>query len=161
MTFLLFLSFSACIQIESYPEEPEITFKSFEFRDSIDLLGNRIDVGVLQFDFVDGDGDIGFLPDEVLYDENGKEYNHNCFLSLYTVQNGIQTEVELSDSTLLYFRIPFLQPQGQNPTLKGVITLKIEYLYFNYDTVLYEFFLMDRAFNNSNIERTTLIPSPK
>ena len=63
----------------------EITFKSFEFRDSIDILGNQIIVGVLKFDFVDGDGNIGFLEDEVLYDDQGKEFNHNCFLTLFHI----------------------------------------------------------------------------
>jgi len=155
--FLLFLPciVFSCYRVEQYSEIPEIEFISFHFSDSIDILGNPIKVGVLSFLFTDGDADIGLYPDESLLDENNREYKHNCFLSRYKKENGVYLKVSEIDSSYLNFRIPYIEPIGENSVLNGTISIRIEDLNLNYDTIKYEFYIMDRNFHFSNIENTT------
>ena len=69
--------------------------------------------------------------------------------------NGVYREVDTSE--LLsppYYRIPPLDREGQNKTLKGEISVDIEYFTIDYDTLRYSFYLMDRAFHRSNVDTT-------
>ena len=146
------LSGLSCQKIESLPEIPSISFKSFILIDTIDALGNEGKIGELTFDFEDGDGDIGLSqPDSLSADST----NFNMFFTLFNKTNG--EFIEVSDSVLetpLNYRIPYIEKEGQNKTLKGEIQVDFIYLLFEYDTIKYSFFIVDRALHKSNVETT-------
>ena len=56
------------------------------------------------------------------------------------------------------YRIPYMVRLGQNKILKGTISITFLYLFYTKtDTISYDFFLMDRDMNSSNIETTAEI----
>ena len=74
------------------------------------------------------------------------------------MENGVPREIDTSELLAPpYYRIPPLDREGQNPTLKGEISVDIEYLTIDYDTLRYAFYIMDRAFNRSNVDSTDWI----
>lgn len=153
--FILFsgwVLFFSCRKIESISEIPSIEFKSFTLRDTVDLLNNQGKVGELVFSFVDGDGDIGLpQPDSIPTDTS----SFNLFFTLYEKLDGEFLKVDEDDlETPLNYRIPFIEMEGQNKTLKGEIQVDFMYLIIKYDTIKYEFYLVDRALNQSNVETT-------
>jgi hypothetical protein len=145
---------SGCEEIKSYPDEPYIEYKTFGLYRTTDALGNPILQGQLQFGFTDGNGDIGLnQPDSATIADTLK---YNMFLRLYELKNGILTRVEGVAGEYNY-RIPFIERTGQNKTLKGDIYVDLEYKTIVYDSILYTFYIMDRAFNRSNTDTTGLI----
>lgn len=159
--FILFAGwvlFFSCRKIESYPVKPKIEYKSFTLRDTIDPLGNPGKIGELLFGFVDGDGDIGLpQPDSTITDTT----NFNLFITMHEILDGEFIKVDEDDlETLLNYRIPYIESEGQNKTLKGEI--QVDFFYFKlflikYDTIKYEFYLVDRALHKSNVEETDTI----
>ena len=156
MIFALIL-LCGCPAPKVLPDVPRIEFKSFILEERSNALGSKILTGLLSFDFEDGDGDIGFeplfdslnLPDTVKY---------NLFLTLHEMKNGEYREIDASElESKPYYRIPPLDREGQNKTLKGEIEVEIEYYTIDYDTLKYSFFVMDRAFHHSNVDTTTEI----
>lgn len=146
------LSGLSCQKIESLPEIPSISFKSFILIDTTDVLGNEGKIGELTFDFEDGDGDIGLTqPDSLSADST----NFNLFFTLFSKIDGEFIEVSENDlETPLNYRIPYIKKEGQNKALKGEIQIDFIYLLFEYDTIKYSFFIVDRALHKSNIETT-------
>jgi len=146
----LFLGLFAisCFRIEEYPPEPQIELIEFVFVDTVDGMenGNRVFNGTLRFSFIDGDGDIGF-------DTTSPQQN-TIFLEKYKYNNGVLSIVDLNIDPHYY--VPYFNPEGPNKTLKGeMIIYDIdEYPPFDGDTILYKFFIVDRAGNVSNIEST-------
>ena len=53
------LFFVACEKTEEYSEIPFIKYQDFNFEEEI-INGFENQIGFLQFDFIDGNGDIGF-----------------------------------------------------------------------------------------------------
>ena len=160
--FILFAGwvlFFSCRKIESYPVIPSIEFRSFTIRDTFyTSLGSQGKVGELIFSFVDGDGDIGFLSDSIATDTTSI---YDLFLTLYEKLNGEFFKVDDLEPPLNY-HLPYIEREGQNKTLKGEIQVKIEYFelfkeLLNYDTIKFEFFIIDRAFHKSNVEETDTI----
>jgi hypothetical protein len=145
------LSGLSCKKIESLPEIPSISFKSFILIDTIDPLGNKVKKGELIFDFEDGDGDIGLKPTDSLSVDST-----NLFLTMYSKTDGTFTEVSGEDlKTTLNYRIPYIEREGQNKALIGEIQVDFDYLLtFEYDTIKYSFFIVDRALHKSNVETT-------
>jgi hypothetical protein len=145
----------ACGRIENLPDTPSVEFRSFTLFDSTDILGNNLRAGVLNFYFEDGDGDLG-LSDP---DSTSSADTTNLFFKLFRKTDGVFTEV--GDDDLLKpsaYRIPYLEPIGQNDILKG--TIDITFLYFIYnntDTLYYDFWVKDRAGNKSNVDSTCVI----
>jgi len=146
------LSGLSCKKIESLPEIPSISFKSFILIDTIDALGNEGKIGELTFDFEDGDGDIGLTqPDSLSADST----NFNLFFTLFGKIDGEFIEVSENDlETPLNYRIPYIEKEGQNKALKGEIQIDFIYLLFEHDTIKYSFFIVDRALHKSNVETT-------
>ena len=146
------LSSLSCKKIESLPEIPSISFNSFILKDTTDVLGNEGKIGELIFDFEDGDGDIGLIqPDSLSVDST----NFNLFFTLFGKIDGEFIEVSENDlETPLNYRIPYIEKEGQNKTLIGEIQVDFIYLLFEYDTIKYSFFIVDRALHKSNVETT-------
>lgn len=148
---LILFVVSACYEIESYPPEPEIEYVSFELTDSIDLLGNAVLTGVLRFSFIDGDGDVG---DHVPTDTSMNDSVKHVFIDLYKKENGVFLRQE--QAVNYYYRIPYFEPGANNPVVKGDVLISDLNFYtpFGTDTLLYQFYMRDRAGNKSNIEQT-------
>jgi hypothetical protein len=151
------LALAGCPTPKTLPDVPRVEYKSFILEKKINALNQEILTGTLTFDFEDGDGDIGFdasfdsinVPDSVKY---------NLFLTLHEMVNGVYREVDTSELLAPpYYRIPPLDREGQNKTLKGEISVDIEYFTIEYDTLRYSFFIQDRAFNRSNVDTTNEI----
>jgi hypothetical protein len=138
----------SCGEIEKLPPEPSIKFSNFEIFDSIDLLGNDVKGGRLNFYFEDGDGDLGLAnPDNTLNPDST-----NLFFKLYRKTGGKFAPAPENDPlTPSSYRIPFMIRLGQNKILKGNISVTFLYLFYSdADTIKYEFFVKDRAEHESN-----------
>jgi len=150
------VALESCRKIEQLPPIPKIEFTSFEVFDTIDILGNKGKAGRLKFYFEDGDGDIGLdEPTDNQIDTT------NMFLELYRKTDGNmvlsmdETDPLLPSSS---YRIPYMERLGLNKILKGTISVILLYLdYSPTDTVRYDFFIKDRALNESNVASTSEI----
>jgi hypothetical protein len=144
----------ACRKIEHLSPIPSISYNSFTIFDTTDILGNDLKGGKLDFHFEDGDGDVG------LKSPSGTDTDStNLFFTMYRKTNGIMEPVEKGDP--LYpsaYRIPYMERLGQNKILKGTISVTFLYLFYNpTDTVMYDFYIKDRAQHESNLASTSEI----
>jgi len=149
--FLSSLFINSCESIEEGNDVPEIKFKSFELYE-LDTLSSRIKAGELIFSFIDGNANFG------VDEESTSKDTLNFFLIPF--QKLIDGSYERVDDTLKY-RIrndEKLTRTGQNKTIKGEIKLQLFYFVTpSYDTLQYEFYIVDRAGNHSNTEKTSNI----
>jgi hypothetical protein len=147
----------ACVKTEQVSPVPQVDFKSFQLVDSIDLLGNHIKIGELEFSFIDGDADFGL---ETAYDSTRPDSeNYNIFLFPYEkIDTFYIPVVPDSGHPPPFYRVEradALDRVGQNKTIRGTVTLKIGYYPVpEFDTMRYDFYIIDRAFHKSNIEST-------
>jgi hypothetical protein len=156
-TFILLLTVPvmfSCTPIETLPSVPSIEFKSFTIFDTTDILGNRAKGGRLNFYFEDGDGDLG-LNDPLLPNAD----TTNIFFNLYRKTNGeIVPAGENDPLQPSGYRIPFMARVGQNKILRGTISITFLYLFYTpRDTIMYDFYIKDRAENLSNTVATNEI----
>ncbi len=153
--FLLSLiTLGSCTKIEHLSPIPSISFTSFTIFDTTDILGNESKAGRLKFHFEDGDGDIGLkVP------SGGTADSTNLFFTLYRKTDGVMEPADEDDP--LYpssYRIPYMVRLGQNKILRGTISVTFLYLfYLPTDTISYDFYLKDRALNESNLATTSEI----
>lgn len=153
MIFAVFLS-SSCTKIERLPPEPHIEFKSFRVFDTVDILGNVAKGGRLKFYFEDGDGDLGLInPGGDQSDTN------NLIVKLYRKIHGEMVPAFGNDPLMpSSYRIPYMVREGQNKILKGTISVTFLYLFYSgSDTIQYDFYIKDRALNESNVASTNEI----
>jgi hypothetical protein len=152
ITILFAILFSfGCSKENPDPAPPSITFMDAQF--SADKS-----FSIVQFEFFDGDGDLGLKQDE-----NGGELEFNVFVDYYEKINGVwilkspvitynTTEAKF-DTTDLHLRLPFLENESGR-SLEG--ETKIDLLYdFNADTFRYEISIKDRALQLSNVITTS------
>ncbi len=154
---LMLLLLVSCLKEEKYPIVPEIGYKDFVL-----LLNNQtgiVERGVMTITFKDGDGDIGLLQEET-----EPPYDYNLFVKYFEIQNKdtvevILTEPETGDTINFHSRIPILTPKGTNKSISGEIedTLFVYNPNSEFDTIMYEVYLVDRALHKSNIIQTPLI----
>jgi len=164
--FVEILMLLSCTKPQHYSPIPLITFDKVILKDTIEKVGSTYDTVKLVkivFKVIDGDGDIGLKPEEteIKYLYRDSLWNNNYFSSRYRFENGFPIEVQ---DTLAppFYRIPYVVLIGQNKTLKASISIDITYPYYatglQFDTVMYEFFIVDRDLNKSNVEFTPKIP---
>ena len=149
---LLVFVFAMCSKTEEYSNIPEIHFKQFTLRDTLDDLQNSIHKATLYFSFVDGDGDLGLAEGDTFppFTCDTCPYYYNVFMKVFEkVDTGYQ---EIIQPISTNYRFRYLEV-GQNTTIKGTMDIKIDYtpLSFPYDTIRYEFYIVDRAMHHSNI----------
>jgi hypothetical protein len=142
----------SCKKIEKMPPVPRIEFTSFAVFDTIDILGNNCKGGRLKFYFEDGDGDLGLAQPS---DEESD--TTNLFFSLFRKTGGEMVPAPDNDPLKpSSYRIPYLSREGQNKILRGTISVTFLYLFYSpSDTIRYDFYLKDRALNESNTESTS------
>lgn len=153
---LTLVSLGSCKPIVQLPAVPNIEFTSFSVFDTTDILGNDCKGGRLKFHFEDGDGDLGLNAAE-----GGGTDTTNLFLILYRKTGGIMTEVPEND--LLKpsdYRIPYMESTGRNKILRGTITVSFLYTFYepkDSSIIRYDFYIKDRALNESNTTSTSEI----
>ena len=157
--FAAVLTLVSCRKIEQLSPIPHIEFTSFEVFDSTDILGNFDKAGVLKFYFEDGDGDLGLNVQE----GESIDTARNLFFNSYRKIEGIM--VQITDTTdpvkAFKYRIPYMERTGQNKILKGTIAVTFLYIYYapeDNDTVMFDFYIKDRANNVSETVSTCEIP---
>jgi hypothetical protein len=149
---------TACVKTEPVSPVPEISFKSYDLMQAVDSLGNHLLVGKLEFSFIDGDADFGmeYTLDTVTWNE----MNYNVFLKPYEKVDTLYYPIpDDSSKPPPYYRIMRDTPLdrvGQNKTVKGFIRIDMYFFVIpDYDTVRYDFYIVDRALNKSNVESTS------
>jgi hypothetical protein len=160
VTFILgTLFFYTCEVPRSYPDTPEVKFKSLFIADSVDLLDNKVKLVQLTISVIDGDGDVGIKFADGVYPGFEDLDTSDMFITLYEKINGEFVEVELAAADK--FKLPYLEPEGQDKTLKADYEVSIEYsdTLFVYDTIKYSFYIYDRAKHKSNIAESPEIPA--
>ncbi len=139
---VLFYS-TSCYRVETYPDIPQIEFVEFHDEDSS-----------VTFSFIDGDGNIGIEQNDTFIAFGGDTIRYNLFTVLYEKVDSLYEEVIFAEPEALNFRIPNVQPEGINKTLKGEINFKFIFNPLVIDTFKIEFFIYDNELNKSNIEIT-------
>lgn len=141
---LLFFVFS-CEKAEDYSEIPSIKYKDFIF-DMEDKDGFVNKVGYLSFDFVDGDGNLGFYENSYQQEDT---LIYDVFIYEFTQRNG---NFYASDTENYW--LPYFEEGVYRKFIKGDIKFTI---YLNHqigDTIKYNFQIMDRDYHLSNMEST-------
>jgi hypothetical protein len=146
--FMLSVAVS-CDKIKSYSDVPHIDYLSYQLLDTKDPdLGNSQKTLVINFKFVDGDGDL-FDPDTV---DNNKS---KLFLTIYQKKEGVFTQIP--DSFFhpqLAFRLPYgqvMERTGQNKTQKGTIQYSYSFVYpMPFDTIQVKLYITDMAEHHSD-----------
>lgn len=136
------------------PAVPHIEFTNFTIFDTTDILGNKCKGGRLRFHFEDGDGDLGLNATSDIGTDSS-----NIFFTLFRKKGGIILPTLDNDPLKpSSYRIPFMERLGQNKILKGTISVTFLYLFYSpADTIRYDFYIKDRAQNESNIVSTNEI----
>jgi hypothetical protein len=154
---LVIVAMCSCRKIEHLSPVPHIEFRSFTVFDSIDPLGNFVKGGRLNFYFEDGDGDLGLkspIP--------GQIDTVNLFFTSFRKIGGSMEEITSPADPVSAFRyrIPYMERLGQNKILKGNITVAFLYQFYeprDSDVIRYDFYIKDRALNESNVASTSEI----
>jgi len=148
---LLIFAISAlpsCEPQEEFPDEPTVSFKDFSFSDTV-LLGNTVKRGTLTFSFTDGDGDIGF--------DTVQPRQNTIFMTKHKMENNVFTQMDLLVD-LNYFVERIYNDDGRK-AISGDIKIEELNEYANSfgDTIMYKFYIVDRAGNKSNTDSTGMI----
>lgn len=157
----------SCRRIDEYPPEPSIEFSEFEkIYNPTDSIYDR---GILKFEYTDGNGDLGLETGDTFPPFNfGSKYYYNLIIGYHELRNGVETEVPLTffnpttqefDTISLSARIPLLVPKNVERSISGEIfdTLFMYNYNSNFDTLFFTFYIVDRALNESNVEKTPYI----
>ena len=160
---ILSLIITGCIETEPVSPVPEITYKSFElfyYYDS--TLEQYLQAGELIFDFIDGDADLGIYPEYIDTTDSASwnEENYNIFLMPYekidTFFYAVEPDTSKPPPWYAIQHDTKLDRVGQNKTIKGTINLLILDVP-EFDSMRYDFYIRDRAGNNSNVESTDVV----
>lgn len=154
LLIIILTCLDSCRKIVQLPVVPYIEFTNFTIFDTTDILGNKSKGGRLRFHFEDGDGDIGLnAPSDIRMDSS------NLFFTLFRKKGGIILATPDNDPLKpSSYRIPFMERLGQNKILKGTISVTFLYLFYSpADTIRYDFYIKDRAQNESNVVSTNEI----
>lgn len=154
LILIIGLTLDSCQKIVQLPAVPHIEFTSFAIFDTTDILGNKSKGGRLKFHFEDGDGDLGLNSPSVNLTDST-----NLFFSLFRKRGGIMLPAPDNDPLKpSSYRIPYMERLGQNKILKGTISVTFLYLFYSpTDTIRYDFYIKDRALNESNVVSTNEI----
>ena len=152
LIFIIISFVYSCKKIQQLSSVPHVDFTNFSIFDTTDILGNHSKGGRLRFRFEDGDGDIGLNNPT-----SGQPDSTNLFLTLYRIKDGVRVPAPQNDPiSPSAYRIPFMERLGRDKILKGTISVTFLYLFYTPgDTISYDFYITDRASNQSNVASTT------
>ena len=151
---ICFLILVSCHKVQQLSSVPHIEYTSFTIFDTTDILGNNSKGGRLKFHFEDGDGDVGL--DAPTGDQTDST---NLFFTLFRKEGGVMLPAPDNDPLKpSAYRIPYMDRLGQNKIMKGTISVTFLYLFYSpADTIRYDFYIKDRALNESNVASTSEI----
>jgi hypothetical protein len=154
IVLIIIFVLNSCRKVEQLPAIPHIEFTSFTIFDTTDILGNNSKGGRLRFYFEDGDGDLGLNAPTL-----DQTDSTNLFLTLFRKEGGVMMPAPDNDPLRPSpYRIPYMERTGQNKILKGTISVTFLYLFYSpADTIRYDFYIKDRALNESNVASTSEI----
>jgi hypothetical protein len=150
--FIIIIVYASCEPFEDVSDVPEITFKSLGPRYTYlyDTLSEwYIPACDLVFDFIDGDADFG-SPEG--------EHDTNVFILPFKKVDGKYDSVnaDIYGRKYIIKDDEKLRRSGQYKTIKGEIKIQILYIIDPpFDTLKYDFYIVDRAGHKSNVESTT------
>jgi hypothetical protein len=152
LIFIVISFLGSCKKIEQLSAVPHIDFVNFTIFDTTDILGNISKGGRLRFHFEDGDGDVGLNSPG-----SSQPDSTNLFVTLYRIKGGARIPAPQNDPIFpSSYRIPYMERLGRDKILKGTISVTFLYLFYSAaDTVSYDFYITDRALNQSNVASTT------
>jgi len=135
--------FMSCKKAEDISPIPVISYYNMSVVDST----NESIYLEMVIDFIDGDGNISFYEQDTM---------KNIRYTLYEMKN--DTFVEADIAFPLFYKIPYYEPKGVDKVLQGKIKTKfyIDDLQ-TFDTIRFECYIFDRAFNESNVIITPTI----
>lgn len=138
----------SCLDKQTASPVPLIAFNDFQ--------ANK-DTANLFLDFTDGDGDIGLTQSDTVAPNN-----YNCFITYYEKQKGTWVKRDLPVE--FNYRIPIINTTTKKKKLTGIIKIELKPFYYDpfskFDTIKYELYIVDRAFNKSNVIETPEIITP-
>ncbi len=142
---------TACEEITTINPIPVIEFKEFTLEEGRDTLGNTVFEGKLLFSFSDDDGaDLANTPyADTLYSIITVPYIKNPDDSY------VKSDFDTVNNYLIYDDDMNISKVGQNQTLHGDIEITRYYLTIPADTIRYEFYIIDKDDNQSNVEVTS------
>lgn len=161
LLFLVSLLLNSCFKKENYPVEPIVEFDTF-------TVDNTTGMAQIVFSFTDGDGDIGLLESDTLapYQKNG-DYYYNFFLTYYEKDDSLGWVIGKNaedEDIVLKFRLKPVLDYNITKGIKGTISYDFDFYYnplsSQSDTIKYEFQVIDRALNASNVGETDFILTP-
>ncbi|MFD1552136.1 hypothetical protein DNU06_00435 [Putridiphycobacter roseus] len=152
----LILGLNSCFKKETYPSVPVVEFNDF-------ILYGQHDSATFILNFTDGEGDIGLLESDTLapYNKDGENYN-NLFLYYFEKDDSLGwVPGKVNGVPIVFsFRVDPVLPYDKSKGIKGTITYAFGKVQFynpfsaNADTIKYQFQLVDRALNYSNLGET-------
>ncbi len=152
---ILIIIFSiSCEKAIDFSKVPQIELKEITFKKAENILQATVKRTKITFSVIDGDGDFGLENSHI----DSTSY-YNLYTTLYAKIDG---EFEEVDVEIPNFRTPFIEVQGRNKVLKATVIVLFDYPRSQfietlpYDTIKYEFFVVDRALNKSNIIETPI-----
>jgi hypothetical protein len=145
ISFLILLV--SCEKEDQYSDIPEIKYKNFTMAVETEN-GFENTIGRLTFTFTDGDGDIGIDPNAETANDTTITEVYNTFITRFYKDN------QFVRDTIITYIIPFLEGGVYREYLKGEIEIKIYFNNFPYDTLMFDFYIYDRANHKSNTETT-------
>lgn len=147
---------SSCKPNTNFADTPFLEYRSYELVPDSDPTSGRVSLKHELY-FTDGDGDIGTSNE--IDDNTPCEQRlelHNLFVRYFQQKNGAFVEVLPPDSCFPFAAsIPDITPTGSNPALEGSIFYEFDAAFSpTTDSVKFEFILVDRAGNKSNMTST-------
>jgi len=125
---------SGCSRMVSHSDIPEIHFKKFAFEDRWDTLSMAFEkMAILTFSFIDGDGDLGVMPQEKNPDGTYKpgggvsriRYTWHKKLPDQTYEPFQFESGIISQSSEIPYSEVMNKSKAHNKTLKGTIEIKL------------------------------------
>jgi hypothetical protein len=141
---ILFLSsISACKEDENFSDIPELFYRDFEIVETNEGNGP---IAIWKLGFTDGDGDIGV--------KNPNDSNNFIVSGFYFVEGSV-----VSLPRLQGYRIPASENVSSRNGIEGEFRFELELSSFissRIDSMYLEGFVVDRAFNQSNVIKTPI-----
>ncbi len=156
---LCLVSLKGCVEPPRYPDEPQLELVSV----SADTFRQMVDSLYIEFDFTDGDGDLGF---ENLSTNPCDLCDSSCYshptITVFVLDNRFNIVNGDTVRCLKPYNMPYIPPKGATNAISGTITLLLTSEFClpgrAVDTVSYGIMVKDRAGNFSNkIETGPLI----
>jgi hypothetical protein len=143
---VLGLSISACNKLETYDELPIIIESSYELQKNFAGLDTGL---VLKFTYTDGDGNVGLSTRDTM-----PPYDKNVMVDYFEKQGNDFVKILIPGTTdTLNFNSRIKEFGVGNPT-KAEVSVKIDIGVVIADTVRFDYYILDKDLNKSNVVST-------